>query len=419
MAAHRDVILNVSMKGTAAAQAAQLSTAFGGVQATMAGLGTGLMKVSGAVQGVISGFLSLKTLIAGFVVGKAVSFFKGFLEGAGEAEEITGSFNRLAAAQGAVADTLINKLQVAVQGTVSKLELMQIANKAIMMGVPTDQLEELAKSAEALGDAVGIDAAQAFQGLSEAIGRGSERGLYALGINLNLQDAVEAYGKKVGKTTEEITEQEKRTIFLNTTMEEVRKKMAALGDTGTSTSDKVQQLGARWKDWVTELQLSLVESGAFDQILNQVGATMQTVINYLKENPEVISKMFSMAAKALEGLVALLPKLLDALSWIIDNAPTVLAVFGALKGAQIGGAFGPLGALIGAVGGGIAGGALGSYITSKPTINNNVTINDNSQIDAAFNGLAKTVKSEIDGNREDIRAKTETFKNARSYGSTY
>ena len=145
---------------------------------------------------------------------------------------VEAGFERLAGSTGQSSAKMLAALNAGTKGLVANYDLMQSANKAMLLGLPvTEQsLGELASAATALGRAMGQDATQSLDDLITALGRSSPMILDNLGLTVKVGEANEAYAAKLGKTAEALTDAEKKMAFYEAAMEAARKKTAELGD---------------------------------------------------------------------------------------------------------------------------------------------------------------------------------------------
>lgn len=380
----KDVILNVKLNpGGTSMAAAKMSDAFGKSASRLQRMNNALTTMSGKAKGVLGSFLSLKGIIAGFVIGRGVSLFRDFIEGAGELEGLKTGFENLTKAQGESADVMLNKVSAALDGTVDKMTIMQNVNNAILLGLPasSDKMAELADTAQRLGRAVGRGPVDAFNDLVIGIGRQSRMILDNLGLVVDTEKAYQDYAKALGKSKDELTAAEQKQAFYNAALDSAKKKVEELGPEALTVKDKMAQLSAGWKDFITDLQLSLIESGAFTDILKSVKDAMTSVMNTIANNKDLIPKVFKAAANAVSGLAKLIPPIVEMFSFMVNNAQTILTLLGALKGAQAGAAFGPIGSLIGLAGGAIGGYAIGGGLTNNTNQVNNINVNVSNSAD--------------------------------------
>lgn len=142
---------------------------------------------------------------------------------AAQSEMVAGSMQGLAASFGQSGDAMLDALKRASNGTIAEYDLMLGANKAMMLGVATnaDQLEAIMKVALSRGAAMGLSTTQAFDNLVTGLGRGSALILDNLGITMQSLQAAEAeYAAAIGKTTDELSDQEKKQGMVNAVLKE-------------------------------------------------------------------------------------------------------------------------------------------------------------------------------------------------------
>ena len=207
----------------------------------------GTKKASKGVQGVstsIKGLMaSAGPMVAAFVgVQKVMQGFGASIELAGKMEKVGPAFENLAKQSGFSADAFEN-FNSALDGTVPKVELMEMANNAMLLGI-TDNEEQMAKmfdTAQRLASAVGEDAAFGVNSLVTGLGRQSKLMLDNLGIIVDTAKANEDYAKSIGKSSSELTDQEKKTAFTNAALKEADKLVNKLGKEQLTTADRMKQ----------------------------------------------------------------------------------------------------------------------------------------------------------------------------------
>jgi len=182
-------------------------------------------------------------IAAGVSLPRLISATKDFL---GEAaslntqfQTLKASFNKLVEASGATTLSL-ESLREATENTISDVELLKASNTALSLGLPTDKLNELFKAAMKLGAAVGQDARKSVEDLTVALGRQSPKILDNLGVTFKAADAYEWYAKQIGKTSDALSENEKRLAWQSYAIKQVTEKAAVLGD-NISDAQKAQE----------------------------------------------------------------------------------------------------------------------------------------------------------------------------------
>lgn len=161
-----------------------------------------------------------------------------------EGQKITGltrSFEQLSKAAGQNSREMMTALQTATRGMVSDYNLLQSANKAMLLGLPVtaESMGDLAKTATILGKAMGQDATKSLDDLIVALGRSSPLILDNLGLSVKLGEANEAYATKLGKSVGALTDAEKKMAFYEAAMEAARKKVNEIGEGHKTFSETV------------------------------------------------------------------------------------------------------------------------------------------------------------------------------------
>ena len=208
----------------------------------------GAAKSKKDIQG-ISGNLSKMALRAGAVAG-AFYAAKGLIQGitelsrkAAKVEALERGFDSLGKKLGFSSQSF-NKLNNAVNGTMKQTDLMTEANNAMMLGVvkSDDEMAQLFDTAQRLGQALGVDTAQAVNSLVTGMGRQSKLMLDNLGIMIDTNKANEVYAESLGKSVAQLTEQEKKLAFNNAVLEESGRLVGNLGEEVLDNQSTFQQM---------------------------------------------------------------------------------------------------------------------------------------------------------------------------------
>jgi hypothetical protein len=184
-------------------------------------------------------------------VSQVVTQFSALAERGGQVVTVTRAFSRVTGdTAGAIRD-----LRGATQNLVTDYDLMVGLNKALTLGsaANVEQFGELARTALALGRALGVDAGFALESLSLGIGRQSRLILDNLGLIVSVEDANKKYAKTLGKSTAALTEDEQRIAFRNAALDSARKKVADLGGVELDAADAVKQAGVAIKNFKDDL----------------------------------------------------------------------------------------------------------------------------------------------------------------------
>lgn len=159
------------------------------------------------------------------------------------------SFDYLSQKLGLAPD-LLDQLRTASKGTISDMTLMSSTATLLAgttdevgkaMGDATPQLLEVAKAANKLNPSLGTTS-HMYESLSLGIKRQSPLILDNLGLTIKLGAANEAMAKKLNKSVEALTAEEKQLALLSATLEAGDKLIAQVGGTTESATDAYARL---------------------------------------------------------------------------------------------------------------------------------------------------------------------------------
>jgi len=242
------------------------------------------------------------------MVRGAVDFVGSGVEMSARLESLKTSFERLVKASGAT-DLSLESLRKATKGAVSDIELLQAANQALMLGVPADKLNELYEAAIKLGYAAGQDATKSIQDLTIALGRQSPKILDNLGITFEASEAYDWYAKKIGTTSDKLTENQKKLAWQQYAIMQVSEKTKILGDNISEAQLKLDQYRA-------SVENSKAATGGFMQSIVNLGMSIKQALGPLGVMVDILGP------SALQGVMiglanSVIPKLVKKIwAWI-------------------------------------------------------------------------------------------------------
>jgi hypothetical protein len=158
------------------------------------------------------------------------------------------------------AEEYIEAIGRASLGTVSRVDALAVANKALTLNVvaTADEMAKLTEIAITLGRAQGLTATQAVSDLTTALGRQSPMILDNLGITLKMEEAYGIYAEQLGKTVDQLTAAEKQQAFLNAALQKGSEVVDRLGGLQDDTAGKIEQLRAKFSDLRAEIGQALI-----------------------------------------------------------------------------------------------------------------------------------------------------------------
>jgi len=174
--------------------------------------------------------------------------------------QVDRAFREMAKNMGANANVLLKDLERMSAGTVSQLDLMSAANRAMIFNIPIDKISELMEIARAAATAMGQDVSFMFDSIVTGIGRASPKIIDNLGIIMKAEDAYKAMAEQMGKTADELTATEKSMAVLNEVLDKGRDLIERVGTAGSELTDAevFQQLKAQMENVSAELGRALL-----------------------------------------------------------------------------------------------------------------------------------------------------------------
>lgn len=196
------------------------------------GLG-GLMAAAG-----VAGFAALASSVA------SATFELGQL--GAMSLQVEGSFVGTAERMGASAGELLAVMQGASRGMIAEQQLMLGANRAMILGVAdsANEMGALLEVAGARAKIMGTDVATAYSDLVTGIGRMSPLILDNLGIVTGGEKAFDAYAASIGKTTQQLTDAERKQALLNLAIRDTLPYLQEADTGGSNAAESFQRFGA-------------------------------------------------------------------------------------------------------------------------------------------------------------------------------
>lgn len=283
-----------------------LSTApGGGVLGTLGGAaGT---QIQGSLTGQAGGLAGVLGAVgpAGLAAAAGVGAFVGSMKGLADLSErgtavlgVRNSFRALADDS----EALLAASRRATRGMISDFDLMQTANKGMLLGLPitAQEMETLGKTAVALGRAMNVGPTQALQDLITGLGRGSAAILDNLGITVKAADAYERYAASVGKNASDLTAAEQKLAIYKAALEAANGAVAAVGQTQETAGDSGKRLEAAWQNLKDALATGVTESEGATNAWGGLADAMQSVADLL--NNEFSQQALGAVARALAAV---------------------------------------------------------------------------------------------------------------------
>lgn len=209
-------------------------------------------------------------------------------------KQINMAFESMAEAAGESSTEILESMRELSGGTISTMEMIQSANRAMILGLPIEDLDKMMRVARASATATGAGVKQMFDDIVVGIGRQSRMILDNLGIIVQTEKANQDYAEAMGIVGRELTDTESRQAFLNATLiagEEIIKKVGKAGQEVTS-AEKWQIMTAAVADLRVEMGMRLLP--AFESVTEVIAGyarKLASAMEATRELQEIMEKI--------------------------------------------------------------------------------------------------------------------------------
>ncbi len=152
--------------------------------------------------------------------------------------------DNLTVEHGTNADEMLKAMQRATHGTISELELAKKAATGLSLELDPKTIVEFAKASTTVAQRTGQSVEYMFQSLLTGTARQSKLWLDNLGIIISLEDAQKKYADNVGKTVAQLSEQEKKTAFVNEVIAKADKLTTRMGKATDGLNTQLERYNA-------------------------------------------------------------------------------------------------------------------------------------------------------------------------------
>lgn len=240
-------------------------------------MATGEMaKINRALKNFAQSYYGLRQMATDiYGVGKAIY---DFAKEAARLADVRESFKYMAEQAGLSAGEVMEAMNRAAKGTMDSHQMMLMANRIMA--------SDFGASAEDIGTAIeisrlkakqfGISVDEAFTRIVLGAQRHSKVILDDLNILLDETEAQEMYARILGKTTDELTNTEKRAAYWNAILSEGRKELKKYGDV-TSKQDPFNRLERSLKQLGAVVGTALQISGVLEPLASAAEAAAKGI----------------------------------------------------------------------------------------------------------------------------------------------
>lgn len=193
--------------------------------------------------------------------------------------DIRKEFDTLSKSLGLDSKQSIETLSKAVDGVVSKFDLMKATNKALSAGLQLTNKDftTLGEGARVLSDRIGGDTKGAYEALTEALATGKTARLAQIGLNIDEAQAIRDHAAALGVDTDQFNEHGKRIALQAAVMRELTGVVKESGRAQLDFADTFDVAKVKFRDLVDDLAVGIANSKVLGEMLGGLGATFGDV----------------------------------------------------------------------------------------------------------------------------------------------
>lgn len=206
--------------------------------------------VNRAIDSIKNNFLELSAKV--YVAEAAIEKVWSIASKGAQFEETLSRLNRQMAGFNSTGQLMVSTLQNVTSGTLGVDRAATMASRALAVGLNPDQVKTFTEAAILLKNVMGEELPQAFDEIVTAAVSGRAAVLGNIGVFVDLDEEVKKLAVSTGRTTDQITRQEKAMLTAKAITEQIGDASHRLTDGVLSDADRLKQVEARWENlWTT------------------------------------------------------------------------------------------------------------------------------------------------------------------------
>lgn len=237
-----------------------------------------------------------------------------------QVNDVGDAFDAMSLKAGAVGDVFLGKLQEATLGSVNNLELMTLANDAMISGLNPDQFTKVSAAAKQYGDVLKLDTTTAINKLSEAIQAGNERTLKQFGIYSDGKEQVKEYTKAMTAAGQQVDAATIADIKRTAALEALNKKQIEQSAAILGVGDTLDTVKVSYENMIQNVAKSFDKNVELTGALGDVKKAFDSV-----NGKKFGAELAAMSAAVVSMVATTLPKLI---SWSANIGAILNNVFG-------------------------------------------------------------------------------------------
>lgn len=215
------------------------------------------------------GIMAAKAALVAWGIGQLTQFVDNMYQVAEKVSLATTAFENLTKSIGIDAVEAMERMRAASRKTVSDVQLMEAANKLLVLGAveTVSELEKVVKIGTELGIAMGIKASEGIEKFGAALATGNTETLRSVGIVIKMTDLVNKFGEANQKA------------YKSEILKIGAEKVKVLGSAHSELATRIQQSTAALQNFTDKAQTAVV-GGIEGALANKgnIGTALQDLI---------------------------------------------------------------------------------------------------------------------------------------------
>jgi SLT domain-containing protein len=235
-------------------------------------------KFGGALKDVGAVALKAGGIVAGAIGGMVAGIVELGKRGA-EVNDVRENFDLLNSVIGNDSKQVMTTLSTAVDGMVSKFELMKITNQGLSQGLKltNDDFKTVGEGARVLAERIGGDTKGAYEALIAAMASGKTLRLKEVGLNIDETQAIKDHAAALHVDASELNEFGQKAAKQQAIMAELTRILHEGGRATMDFGDTFERIKTKVVDFTDDLASSIAQSKVLGVALGAVGDIFEAI----------------------------------------------------------------------------------------------------------------------------------------------
>jgi len=284
-----------------------------GETAKTASLGFGQL-VAGVAGGAIAAQLAIGAFqkLAGVLIDIPKAIFD-IAKGASEIEGLAVAMHIVANNAGITAEAVDKVRDSVVEQNVTTQAANRLLTDLIRNQLDYAQATDIASAAQNIAVASGVDSSETIERISQALASGNTWLLRQLGLVEHLDSVYEKYGVTLGKTSEEMTESERKQSIVNYVLAEGEKYAGAYGAAMNNAAKIMRSTKARMEEVKYAVGSELTP--ALDYVTKTIYEMVSAVVDWAHENKDKLRAVARDIGNFMKRVVDTVKVFIESIPW--------------------------------------------------------------------------------------------------------